>query len=174
MLVNFDLDGIFELVSETERQTIKNCVDKARESVGKRAARRNVIADTVKAHFAERPMTDKAVKRAEKKWKKMNDRLNTARGKTWQCSSVAEFVPWVKAHAPPDAHVHANHKRGFYRLSFSWLTTPKCVSWTRRGQEPAAREALRTLWAIAYEVTDLEPPFIIDDLVVGQAVAVPS
>ena len=60
-----------------------------------------------------------------------------------ELSARAEEV--VLRDAPPRAHIFVDHGNGCYRVKMPW-TKVKSFSWTKRGEDMAARLALRQLW----------------------------
>jgi len=168
-LANFDLDSLFEVVSEQEKKSIKDHVDKAVDNVAKRGSKRAAVSKAVKKHFGARPETTKARTKAQRRAEILSNlQKKASQKKPFQCQTDAQFLDVVNEFAPLDVWAAADKASQAYRIHFPWTANVKTVSWTERGHLQAAKDTIRKMWDIYKDVREVDVPFDIESIPIEQ------
>ena len=75
----------------------------------------------------------------------------------------AAVTQWIQKHAPPSVAITCDDYNGRWRIVSSILTA-KSVSWTKRGFQKPAFEALHVAWTFEHDCSGMKIPYNMDEL----------
>lgn len=142
-LDDFDNAAVIDVVLAGDQQEAKDFLRKREAAKGRRSQDKDMVTKQVASHFPSlRQKVGKVQEKREQKAEATRVQLRQARFYT---ALSADFMQVVLDEKPPACKVHVDTHNGRFRLWYRGFKD-KSVSWTERGDQLAAKLALKQLW----------------------------